>query len=192
MELQISPQISPGELKKKVSIMSLPECSICYNTYDNVFKTPKHLDCTHTFCLKCLSRLMAVSLSDQEDYGGSPRLLCPFCRHPTTLPEQGPPHPHHQPRGPLQAAQPPAARGAGVAGGPSAFCICIDIGASKAIDAPIQTGPRTYGLQDRLADWNRLPNWLEGLLLQGLLLQGLLPVLYLLLFVVVLFILSRF
>ncbi|XP_010793429.1 RING finger protein 223 [Notothenia coriiceps] len=174
-QMQVAPQISPGELKKKVSIMSQPECSICYNTYDNVFKTPKQLDCTHTFCLECLSRLMAVSLSDQEDSGGSPRLLCPFCRHPTMLPEQGPPAlttsrevlcklpSHQQQEEPVwlegeklcykSSKQDPSL---GSSESPSSFCICIDIGASKVIDAPIQTGPRTPGLLARLADWKRL------------------------------------
>ncbi|KAK5920173.1 hypothetical protein CgunFtcFv8_024010 [Champsocephalus gunnari] len=63
--------------------MSQLECAICCDPYDNIFKTPKQLDCSHTFCLECLSRLAFVSLSLH--------LLCPFCRHPTTLPEQGPP-----------------------------------------------------------------------------------------------------
>ncbi|KAK5863180.1 hypothetical protein PBY51_000229 [Eleginops maclovinus] len=174
-QMQVAPQSSPGELKKTVSIMSQPECSICYNTYDNVFKTPKQLECTHTFCLECLSRLMAVSLGDQEEYSGSPRLLCPFCRHPTTLPEQGPPAlttsrevlcklpSHQQQEEPVwlegeklcyKSSKQDA--GLGSSESPSAFCICIDIGASKAIDAPIQTGPRTYGLLDRLADWKRM------------------------------------
>lgn len=173
--MQIAPQEVPGELQKKVSIASQPECSICYNTYDNVFKTPKVLECTHTFCLECLSRLMAVSLADQNDHSGSTRLLCPFCRHPTTLPEDGPPAlatchevlcklPSHQ-----QHEEPVWLEGeklcyktsrqnaaSGAPDSPTAFCICIDIGASKTIDAPIQTRPRTFGLIGRLSDWKRM------------------------------------
>lgn len=175
--MQVSPQDTAGDLKKKVSVTSQPECSICYNYYDNVFKTPKLLECTHTFCLECLSRLMAVSLADQDDNSGSTRLSCPFCRHPTMLPEEGPPAlttsrevlcklPSHQ-----QHEEPVWLEGeklcykssgqdasSGAPDSPSAFCICIDIGASKAVDAPsqTQTQTRTFGLLDRLSDWKRM------------------------------------
>ncbi|XP_075958167.1 RING finger protein 223 [Anarhichas minor] len=174
--MQLAPQDTAGELnKKKVSVVSQPECSICYNTYDNVFKTPKLLECTHTFCLECLSRLMAVSLADQDGNGDGNRLSCPFCRHPTTLTEDGPPAlttsrevlcklPSHQ-----QQEEPVWLEGeklcykssvydtdTGTPESPKAFCICIDIGANKTVDAPIQTQPRTFGLLDRLADWKRM------------------------------------
>uniref|UniRef100_A0A8C2WEE4 Ring finger protein 223 n=1 Tax=Cyclopterus lumpus TaxID=8103 RepID=A0A8C2WEE4_CYCLU len=165
--MQLGSQGAAGELKKKVSVMSQPECSICYNTYDNVFKTPKVLECTHTFCLECLSRLMAVSLADQDGNGGSNRLSCPFCRHPTTLTEDGPPAlttsrevlcklPSHQ-----QQEEPVWLEGeklcyksadSGAPESSKAFCICIDIGADKTVDAPIQTQPRTFGLLIILID----------------------------------------
>ncbi|XP_068454226.1 RING finger protein 223 [Clinocottus analis] len=174
--MQLGSQGAAGEPKKKVSVVSQPECSICYNTYDNVFKTPKVLECTHTFCLECLSRLMAVSLAEQDGNGnGGNQLSCPFCRHPTTLPEDGPPAlttsrevlcklPSHQ-----QQEQPVWLEGeklcykssardvdSGAPESPKAFCICIDIGANKAVDAPIQTPTRTFGLLYRLADWKRM------------------------------------
>ncbi|KAM6924413.1 RING finger protein 223 [Xenentodon cancila] len=173
--MQLPPQEVPEELQRKVSVANQPECSICFNTYDNVFKTPKLLDCTHTFCLECLSRLMAVSLADHDDNGGSTRLSCPFCRHPTMLPEEGPPAlatsrevlcklPSHQ-----QHEEPVWLEGeklcykssrreadVGAPASPTGFCICIDIGASKVVDAPIQRRPRTYGMMGRLADWKRM------------------------------------
>lgn len=173
--MQIPGQEVPGERQKKVSVVSQPECSICYNTYDNVFKTPKLLECTHTFCLECLSRLMAVSLNDQDGSGGSTRLSCPFCRHPTMLPEDGPPAlatsrevlcklPSHQ-----QQEEPVWLEGeklcykssrqdavSGASDSSPAFCICIDIGANKSVDAPVQTSRRSAGLLGRLADWKRV------------------------------------
>ncbi|XP_071395110.1 RING finger protein 223 [Centroberyx affinis] len=175
--MQVPPREVAVELGKKVSVSSQPECSICYNTYDNVFKTPKLLECTHTFCLECLSRLMAVSLADQEadGDGGGGRLSCPFCRHPTTLPEEGPPAlatsrevlcklpSHQQQEEPvwlegekLCYKSPGREAGPGASESPAALCICIDIGASKPGEAPVQTRPRTLGLYDRLTDWKRL------------------------------------
>uniref|UniRef100_A0A3Q3WWP1 RING-type domain-containing protein n=1 Tax=Mola mola TaxID=94237 RepID=A0A3Q3WWP1_MOLML len=148
-----------------------PECSICYNTYDNVFKTPKLLECTHTFCLECLSRLMAVSGDDQEGNSHTARLSCPFCRHPTTLPEDGPPAlttshevlcklPSHQ-----QQEEPVWLEGEKLcykttnemdsSDSPSALCICIDIGANKPSDTPAQT-PRNSGRLERLREWKRM------------------------------------
>lgn len=165
-------QVAPRNTdQKKVSVVGQPECSICYNTYDNVFKTPKLLECTHTFCLECLSRLMAISGADQDGNSGTARLSCPFCRHPTMLPEEGPPAlttshevlgklPHHQ-----QQEEPvwlegeklcyKSINGSSAPDSPTALCVCIDIGAEKTADAPIQT-PRTFGWMDRLAEWKRM------------------------------------
>ncbi|KAL0158246.1 hypothetical protein M9458_046322, partial [Cirrhinus mrigala] len=143
---------------------SQPECSICFTTYDNVFKTPKQLDCTHTFCLECLSRIMATSMDPQNS-----KISCPFCRHPTTVPKKGPPalttsqevlcrlpvHQQHEETVWLDGERLCYKQPIDIPGVP-AFCICVDIGASgrNAVSA-IQTQPR-HGLLDRLMDWKRL------------------------------------
>ncbi|KAJ8016427.1 hypothetical protein DPEC_G00007100 [Dallia pectoralis] len=155
------------------TVVSQPECSICYNTYDNVFKTPKLLQCTHTFCLECLSRLMAVSLQEQEGGSGG-SILCPFCRRPTPIPEEGPPAlatsrevlcklPRHQRHEEpvwldgekLCYKQAPDAT-TGNCSSASALCVCIDIGASKVDEAPAQSRPHTRGFVERLTNWKRL------------------------------------
>ncbi|XP_035238073.1 RING finger protein 223 [Anguilla anguilla] len=140
-----------------------PECSICYNTYDNVFKTPKLLDCTHTFCLECLTRLMAT--------GGEGEISCPFCRRPTAVPQSGPPAlatsrevlcklPTHQQQEEsvwlegerLCYKLPPNPEN-------PAFCVCIDIGAAKQAGPDAQAGPGRAGGRGalaRLSDWKRL------------------------------------
>lgn len=168
----VGPEEEAGPLQKKISIINQPECSICYNTYDNVFKTPKLLECTHTFCLECLSRLMAVSI-EQGDSAGSMYLLCPFCRHPTTLPEAGPPALatsrevlnvlpiHQQKEEPVwmdghKLCYKRSDSGNGPPDSPTPFCICIDIGASKSVDLPMQTQTRSLSLLERVSDWKRL------------------------------------
>ncbi|XP_071331516.1 RING finger protein 223 [Trachinotus anak] len=168
---QVGPQDAAGEPQKKVSVVGQPECSICCYSYDNVFKTPKVLECTHTFCLECLSRLMVVS----QDDGNRTRLSCPFCRHLTTLPEEGPPAlatsrevlcklPNHQQQvesvyldGEKLCYQSSTHNAdLGNPDSPTAFCICIDIGASKTVAPPIQAQPQNYGMLGRLADWKRM------------------------------------
>ncbi|XP_062248621.1 RING finger protein 223 [Platichthys flesus] len=177
--VQGNPQDTGRELQQRVSVANQPECSICYNTYDNVFKTPKLLECTHTFCLECLSRLMAVSQAELDSNRGSnsdnKHLSCPFCRHPTALSEEGPPAlatsrevlcklPNHQ-----QQAKPVWLEGGklcykssrhstsvGAPESPTALCVCIDIGATKTAGIPVMTPPPSGGLLGRLTDWKRL------------------------------------
>uniref|UniRef100_A0A3P9IH08 Ring finger protein 183 n=1 Tax=Oryzias latipes TaxID=8090 RepID=A0A3P9IH08_ORYLA len=54
------------------------ECSICFCSYDNIFKTPKVLVCGHTFCLECLARINVTSAELKN-------LPCPVCREVTEL-----------------------------------------------------------------------------------------------------------
>ncbi|XP_053136912.1 RING finger protein 223 isoform X2 [Hemicordylus capensis] len=65
------------------------ECPICFNTYDNIFKTPKVLHCQHTFCLECLARLNAAQTLPPNCVAD--QLPCPFCRQLTDIPLEGPP-----------------------------------------------------------------------------------------------------
>ncbi|XP_020778122.1 RING finger protein 223 [Boleophthalmus pectinirostris] len=168
----IGPLEDAGPLQKKISITGQPECSICYNSYDNIFKTPKLLDCTHTFCLECLSRLMAVSI-DQDDAGGSTYLSCPFCRQPTVLTAAGPPalttsrevlnslptHLQHEETVWMEGQKLCYERRDSANGepdSPTAFCICIDIGVSKSVDIPPQPPTRSMGFFSRVSDWKRI------------------------------------
>ncbi|XP_015981721.2 E3 ubiquitin-protein ligase RNF183 isoform X1 [Rousettus aegyptiacus] len=55
-----------------------PECPVCWNPFNNMFHTPKVLDCCHSFCVECLAHLSLVTPARR-------RLLCPLCRQPTVL-----------------------------------------------------------------------------------------------------------
>lgn len=58
------------------------ECAICFSQFNNVFRTPKMLQCKHTFCLECLAR-MNVKSSEPD------AIHCPLCRGVTPLPDLG-------------------------------------------------------------------------------------------------------
>ncbi|XP_026772024.1 RING finger protein 225 [Pangasianodon hypophthalmus] len=58
------------------------ECAVCFSQFDNVFNTPKVLQCGHTFCLECLARINIKSSQPES-------LQCPLCRAYTPLPTLG-------------------------------------------------------------------------------------------------------
>ncbi|KAL4648380.1 RING finger protein 223-like [Arapaima gigas] len=150
-----------------------PECSICYCSYDNIFKTPKLLDCRHAFCLECLSRLWDTQPDLKQD-----SIPCPLCRHPTTVPESGTPDlptcpqllarlPHHQQHaeavwldGQQLCYQCP------IEGNGTMFCVCVNIGTSMPTGRaprPESPQPRQYlcGPLAQITTWK----WLLVLLL---------------------------
>ena len=69
------PKVAEEALKK---ITAQLECSVCLDTYTN----PKLLPCFHTFCTKCLERLV---VKDRDGH----TLCCPNCRRTTLLPLAG-------------------------------------------------------------------------------------------------------
>lgn len=65
------------------------ECSVCYQLYNAGRRCPRELQCKHTFCETCL-RAMLTHRGATEAPAGSHRLiLCPLCRYPTTVSEEG-------------------------------------------------------------------------------------------------------
>ncbi|XP_063791609.1 E3 ubiquitin-protein ligase RNF183 [Pseudophryne corroboree] len=54
------------------------ECPVCWNPYNNTFRTPKLLKCHHSFCMECLARLSFMTQIRN-------RLQCPLCRDTTVL-----------------------------------------------------------------------------------------------------------
>ncbi|KAK7164035.1 hypothetical protein R3I94_002680 [Phoxinus phoxinus] len=58
------------------------ECAICFCQFNNIFNTPKVLECKHTFCLECLARMNVKSAQPNT-------LQCPLCRAYTPLPDLG-------------------------------------------------------------------------------------------------------
>ena len=52
-----------------------PECSICLEGYNDKEKCPRMLSCGHSFCSRCLERLLSGNTID-----------CPKCRNPVAVP----------------------------------------------------------------------------------------------------------
>ncbi|KAM4664523.1 uncharacterized protein O3C94_012598 [Discoglossus pictus] len=63
---------------------TIPECPVCFSTYDNIFRTPLLLPCSHTFCMECLSKI-CVFQKELEAF------CCPMCRAAVTIPQGGVP-----------------------------------------------------------------------------------------------------
>ena len=52
-----------------------PECTICFERFNDENKCPRMLSCGHSFCSCCLERLLRGNTSD-----------CPKCRNPVAVP----------------------------------------------------------------------------------------------------------
>ncbi|XP_055984398.1 RING finger protein 223 [Sorex fumeus] len=159
------------------------ECSICFSGYDNIFKTPKELSCTHVFCLECLARLAAAQPTGRP---GGEAVPCPFCRQPTAVPAAGAPAlrtsrqlqaklpAHLRQEEPvwlegtrLCCCPPPSAPGLAAPG-----FVCVDVGLSKPAEppAPMPT-PGPARRPGRLARWwARCGDWRRLALITALLL----------------------
>ncbi|XP_008049605.1 RING finger protein 223 [Carlito syrichta] len=167
---------TPGSEK----VASPLECSICFSGYDNIFKTPKELSCSHIFCLECLARLAAAQPAGRP---GGEAVPCPFCRQPTAVPPTGVPAlrtsrqlqaqmPTHlrceQPvwlEGTKLYCQPPPA-----APGHAPGFVCVDVGLSKPTE-PAVPEPPPARRQGRLARcWARCRDWKRMALVSALLL----------------------
>ncbi|KAM9687121.1 RING finger protein 223 [Trichechus inunguis] len=173
---------SPGTPSSE-KVASPLECSICFSGYDNIFKTPKELSCTHVFCLECLARLAAAQPMGRPSREAVP---CPFCRQPTAIPSDGAPAlrtsrellakmPAHLRReepvwleGTKLCCRPPPSS----SGHTSPTFVCVDVGLSKPAEpVPPSSPPEPSRPQGRLARcWARCGDWRRLALVSALLL----------------------
>lgn len=170
---------TPGSEK----VASPLECSICFSGYDNIFKTPKELSCSHVFCLECLARLAAAQ---PAGHPGREAVPCPFCRQPTTVPAAGAPAlrtsrqlqakmPVH-----LQKEEPVWLEGTKLcccplpttSGQEASGFVCVDVGLNKpaepSLPPPIQDPAPNRGCLARC--WARFGDWRRVALVSVLLL----------------------
>uniref|UniRef100_UPI00398F68BC RING finger protein 223-like n=1 Tax=Pristiophorus japonicus TaxID=55135 RepID=UPI00398F68BC len=155
---------SPVESSDGTSVGGL-ECTICFSSYDNIFKTPKLLKCQHTFCLECLARLMATMPTDQAT-----DIICPLCRRQTPMPDSGTPALRTSQEllaklpTELQFEEPVWMEGRKLCykrptePGDSDFCVCIDLGETKP-ENPATAPERNNGIRNcfgLFGDWKRL------------------------------------
>ncbi|XP_067872858.1 RING finger protein 223 [Heterodontus francisci] len=142
------------------------ECAICFSSYDNIFKTPKLLECQHAFCLECLARLVATIPADQTT-----EIICPLCRSQTAMPDNGTPAlktsqellsklpPQLQLEEPVWVDGKKLCCKKSTEPGNSDFCICIDIGETKPENPssrPAERDNRLLNCFGLFGDWKRL------------------------------------
>ena len=58
------------------NLVTIMECSVCYESYNHNTKVPKSLPCGHSYCMECLTGLYNNSLSS---------ISCPTCRRKATF-----------------------------------------------------------------------------------------------------------
>ncbi|NXA40313.1 RN223 protein, partial [Eudromia elegans] len=169
-----SPTDKPGSPNPTSPKPTSPvECSICFNTYDNTFKTPKLLQCSHVFCLECVARLSTGLPPNQAE----DQLPCPFCRQLTSIPLEGAPALKTSKE--LLATLPPelqqekvlwmegtklCCRQASEDPENPDSCISIDVAMSK----PEAPEPPPMGLAGRLSRCDMCDDWKRILLLSAL------------------------
>ncbi|XP_078497036.1 RING finger protein 223-like [Lissotriton helveticus] len=144
---------------------SMLECSICFGSYDNLFKTPKSLQCSHTVCLECVARLVASQAADKS----ASQVPCPFCRQPTPIPEHGAPalrtsqetlsilpaHLQHEELVWIEGTKLCYKQPSNSDSDSPDACICVDIGMTKAVSA-VPPAERRTGMRAFCLDWKRI------------------------------------
>lgn len=65
------------------------ECGVCYRTYNAGRRCPRELQCKHSFCESCLLALSRPLGADEGRLGADRSIVCPLCRHVTSMSEEG-------------------------------------------------------------------------------------------------------
>ncbi|XP_073441428.1 RING finger protein 223 [Dendrobates tinctorius] len=161
------PEVWHTQMEQEENMDSRPECSICFTSYDNIFKTPKVLQCSHTFCLECVARLVAALPTDSQH----DQVMCPFCRQPTQIPQQGvpglqtskdllsnlPPHLQHEEPVWIEGTKLCYKQEPQSDSSQTNTCICVDIGLTKKEEPPTPVPRnRLHRFFCGCSDWKRL------------------------------------